>query len=296
MGANAKSLLAAALLAAAPVPSAAAGDACDRLAVMQPKAVEDALRSLSGEVFGKRVDLWTEEDFRNVIAHAEACDGKPEGMLYQVDASQWRHHMQIAANTVVPVSARTSAIRAAYAPRWTWGEVPSCLALVGWRRDPVWHTDNSEELFGLRLRHMSAEQRVLAVGFARECVPVMQLAFANNFVNPDNAEAIARDIEESSAREAEAAKEDPDDLAPALRVEHDGEQVPLAYIGESSRRMVAVANHAEKTGYKLTTEQLIMLSTWADKVRLERDLGPEYLYAESVRKFVHGQMFLGMRN
>lgn len=284
-------MAAAVLMAALSAGTAMAQDACASLALLSPKAVADSLKALSGEVLGKNADLWAVEDFRSVIASAEACHGKPEGMRHRVDAEQWRHHMKSAAETVLAVSERTAAIRTAYAPRWTWGEIPSCVSVLRWRRDPVWHKDNSEDLFGLRLRVMDAEQRALVAGFARECVPVMETVLSANRLPIQDAAALAKDIEESAKREGEAAAENPEYLAPSLRVEHDGKRVPLAYLGESARRMVAVANHAVKTGYRLTTEQLIMLSQWSDKVRSQRSAGPERLYAERIRDFVREQMF-----
>lgn len=297
MRAIAKALAAAALLQMAFSPaSEAADDPCGQLALMQPKAVSDSLKALSGEVFGKSVDLWTTEDFRQVVATARACHGKPQGMRHRVNAGLWQRHMEAAAEAVLPVSARTASIRDAYAPRWTMGEVPSCLEVLGWRRDPVWNKDNSEEIFGLRFRTMDAEQRALAAGFARECVPVMEEILEANKMPVADAAAVANDIEESARREGEAAAEDPEEIAPRLRVEHEGERVPLAYLGETSRRMVAVANHAEKTSYRLTTEQLIMLSTWSDKVRSQRNAGPERLYAERIRDFVREQMFSARRD
>lgn len=292
MRARAKTLTALVIVAVLTSPPATASDdACASLAVMRPQAVADALRSLSGEVLGKAADMWTEADFHNVIAHADACNGKPDGVQFRVNAGQWRHHMQAAAKTVLAVSHHTAAIRQAYAPRWFWGNVPSCISILNWRRDPVWHKDNSAELFGMRLRDMDAEARTLAVGFVRECVPVMETVLKANRMRTTDAVAVADDIASSATREGEAAKEDPDEIADRLQAAHDGERIPLAYIGETAKRMVAAANHAEKSGYRMSTEQLIMLSSWSDKVRNERSEGPERLYAEKVREFVRGQMF-----
>lgn len=293
MGAKAKTAciltLGAGIMAAAP----AAADTCSKMAEMRASSLAGALRVLSPDVLGKPADMWTEADFVNLLDNARACDGKPEGMKVKVDARYWADQLQPVMNAVLPLSGRTAAIREAYAPRWTWGEMPSCVQILSWKRDPLWFSDNSAEIFGKSLAELDLAGRTYVAGFAEECLPVMEAALDLNRMKSPDARAIVDDIEASVARENEAAAEGAEELSDALRLTHEGKRVPLAYIGENSRKMVAVANQAEKSGTKLTTEQMIMLSKWAEQVDKGGKHGPERLFADAIRDIVHRHMFNG---
>jgi len=294
MGAKGNTVLAAATLAMAALATvwpAAAEDSCSRMAVMRPEGIVEALNLFSPDVLGKPADLWGRADFENLLNHAAACDGKPEGMKYRVDAKFWEGQMNPAMERLLPFADRTAAVRAAYAPRWKWGDPPSCLQVLNWKRDPVWLTENSGEVFGKPLAEMDDEGRALAAGFSKECRPVMEAALQANRMDPSAALAIVNDVAAAAEREGEAAKEKPDDLAPALKVYHSGRQVPLAYIGKSSRKMVLIASGAEKAGRKLTTEELIMLSKWAEQIVMEETDSPERLYADAVRTVIGKHLF-----
>lgn len=294
MGAKRNTVLAAAALAAAfafASGQAEAKDVCSEMAVMQPDSIARGLGSMSTDVLGKAADLWSQADFANLLNNAAACDGKPEGMKYKVDSKYWRSQIIPQMQRVLPLSQRTLAIREAYAPHWKGGEPPSCLRMLSWKRDQVWLSDNSGDVFGTPFAEMDDEGRAMAAGFAKECVPVMTAALKANWMAPNGAAAISDDIAASAERESEAARERPETVAPSLRVLHDGRPVPLSYLGKRSRKMVEVASQAENAGRKLTTEEMIMLSKWAEKVVLTGEIGPERLYADAVRRVISNHLF-----
>lgn len=296
MGANWKATFAIAACAAVAGSSmvaapARAEDSCSVMATMRAASVAAALKSLSPDILGKPADLWSQADFANLLNNATACDGKPEGMKYQVNAKYWHEQITPAMQQVLPLSERTASIRTAYAPRWKWGEPPSCLRVLSWKRDPVWLSDNSEEVFGRALSSLDDDGRAMAAGFAKECLPVLEAALLANKLKAPAAQAIVDDIAAAAEREGEAAREGADDLAPTLRVSHDGKTVPLSYLGQNSRKMVEVANNAEKAARKLTTEEMIMLSKWAERVVMDGHDGPERLYADAVRTVISNHLF-----
>lgn len=294
MRAKSKKSLAFAVLMALVSPAGAqtGAEACSTIAQMRPESVANGLRSFSGDVLGKPADMWGHQDYANLLANAAACDGKPDGVTNPVNAKHWSRVMKSAFEKMGPYFARTAAVRDAYSPHWTWGSPPSCLDVLSWKRDPIWLTENSEEVFGKAFSAMDSSGRAMSVGFSKECLPVMEAAVkASKTATAEAAAAIVEDIELAAARAEEASTENPEELAESLRVTHKGQRIPLAYISEASKKMVRFASDIEKRNVKLTTDQLIMLSKWAEKVTNERGQGPERLYADAVRKIIRKQMF-----
>lgn len=269
-------------------------NACEAISKLSPSHIRKSLTSFSSDILGKPADLWTYDDFMNLQQNAVNCHGYPPGVEKdgQVNAREWQSALVAASKEVLAYSAITQSIHKAYKPHWKWGKVPSCLKIVEWKRDPVWFTDNSKDIFGAEIRDISAGDRVIIGGFAKECLPVAERALANNQIKRETAAKIVEDILASIARENEADKEDLRKIAPSLQVEKDGRRIPLAYVGPTAKTWIDFANKFELSGQTMRVEDLITISKWIDLTDDTRDAdSPDIRYAKAMREIVSRRMF-----
>lgn len=286
---NAKIAMVVAIMTAHLSVANASGEACALMASMNPMEVKAALRQMGGPVLGKYPDLWTQADFDNVIENARSCHGRPDGNVRRVSYAVWRDQMKDAAAATAEARAVAAAAREGHAPRWTWGEVPSCISVLGWIRDPVWHGDNSAEIFGIGLANADERERTLVSAFARDCLPVMEESLKRQRKDPEIAGKIVHDIATAAIRAEAVERDGAKDLPAPLKAFHAGRLVPLEYLGEGGRKAVAMAAEAHIMGRRLTTEEMVTITAWADSVTVEE--GPAAAYAEVLKAFVARNVF-----
>jgi len=280
---------------AAPTLPASANENCEIMASLVPNQVRLNLERFSADVLGKPTDLWTEDDFRNLAANAEVCRGtvSETNPSVPVDPAVWARHLNAAASKVLPISAMTHAARNNRKQDWSWGEVPGCMSVLTWKRDPVWNDDNSSEIFGLDLKDMTTHQRKTVRAFTTDCLPVMKEILEIYGKSASTAELIAEDIVRSAEREDLAASENVSMISPSLRVTRNGRRIPLAYLSASTMEAVEIANRYEISGTTMPADELVRLSRWSEKMAKETKDGPDAAYAEAVRKIVGKHLFGG---
>lgn len=275
------------------VPAEATEDPCALLAGMNPRDITKAMVSFSGPVLGKHPEDWTKEDLNNLLSNAHQCDGLPAEANRRVRASKWKPEITKLKDVVLPHATRSQTVRAYFQPEWTAGTLPVCGDLLRWKRDPVWLTNNSKEIFGLSFGEMTDKQRGIALEFAAACVPVMQ-SILKIWKHKGNAsEAFVADMRISSERDATAFAEMTELKSAYISVSWQGNQIPWAYLGENARKMVEMAERAMRENGRFSLEQMTVLSSWIETVDDAGNNGPDKAYANFIKDLISSQMFAG---
>ncbi|MTH95175.1 hypothetical protein [Roseibium sp. RKSG952] len=271
--------------------SADGSDMCFLLAGINPNEVLMAMTKFSGPVLGKHPEDWSKEDMENLRRNAQMCDGLPADGSEQVKASSWNSIVIAIEDRISGIAKQSATIRAYFQPTWGESPLPVCSDLLKWERDPVWLRSNSREIFGEDLGRMSEKKRAIALEFAKACIPVMKDVLRAWRHRGNAAELFVADMERSAARDALAYAE-MDGLKNAyISVEFQGWQIPRAYLGNTARSMVEMAERAMRENGRLSLEQMSVLSSWIDTVYDTGQDGPERAYANFIRTMVSKQMF-----
>lgn len=293
MRANAKFLLAPILILSAQTSAWAGEDICKKLAEMNPNYLVGQLRTYSDNVLGKPAIAWTATDLVNLSQNLKNCNNLPKEPSNgpKVQAHLWRNQLNSIAETILPINNFDRAIADAYKPVWKWGKVPSCQVVLNWKREPVWHSDNSAELFGKSFREVTASEAVIIKGFIKECILVGEKILNLNRMPLQGLQKIAEDINKSIDREVSAGKEDKDYLAPSLRIYHNEKRVPLSYLSPTSKKWVEFVNKFELSGRDMRVDDMVNVSRWTSAVMGRKKDDPDTLFAEAVKQIIAKRTF-----
>ena len=300
---RAKSKILAALLiavaAAAParaqiVQPTAQDKLCQQMVRIDPWDVALKLRLFAGPVLGKDAERWSLEDLQGLLANAQACDGKPQGARPTVSFSQWNLKLNTVYPMIKPVIEASATVRAKYAAAWSLpGGVPLCTALFGFRKDPVWLSNNSAKVFGTPFERMGPDQLAATRSFVGDCAPVLRQILDLRGEKADTADKLAGSIEKSIDRDQKIPMVTIEDLHPSLIAYRDGKRVPLAYVSPGTVSIVRRVNNAIVHGTRIKTQDLVVISKWADDIFRLMPAGPDRAYAEKVKEAATAQMFPG---
>lgn len=267
------------------------GDICTMLAGINPNDVLKAMTKFSGPVLGKHPEDWSQDDMENLRQNARACDGLPADGSKRVNASAWNATVRKIEDRVYSISKRSRTIRAYFQPEWGEEPLPVCAELLKWKRDPVWLRSNSEAIFGQELGRMDEKKRAVALEFANACIPIMKDVLRVWKHKGNAADLFVSDMKLSSARDAQAYAEMDALKNVYISVDYQGWQIPRAYLGNTARSMVEMAERAMSENGRLSLEQMTVLSSWIDTVYDTGQDGPERAYANFIRSMVTKQMF-----
>lgn len=275
-----------------PTRAEAAEDRCARLAAIDNDKLHRALVQFSGKVMGKHPEHWTRADYANLIANAAACDGLPANVRDKIDGRLWGVKLRDAQKQNAEVSSISLAIARAYGEYWDSNdEFPACATFLEWKRDDVWFTNNSKDLFGRSFIEMREEELALYRRLAEACRPAMEKILERWRIDPDTAALTVDSITESIDMDAAARKENPEALPKALQVHHAGRRVPLSYLRATTREVVRRILEVENSDRVMPASTLIRISRWAKQVMDNESAGPDRLYAERIRGIVSEHMF-----
>jgi hypothetical protein len=298
MAAKSKAMfLALALSMLAPVSSPAQpsqAQMCLDIARMPIKSVTDGLKLFVGEVLGKEAELWQEKDFRILLANVQNCDGKPEGLDPKVSYFSWN----LALNAIYPIVLEVTNVTVPIAVKYkgvfpTKGGEMLCTRIFDFRKDPVWLTNNSGEVFGVPFERMTAPQLLSARAFLSECQPVLAQILTLRNKNDSDAEKLVKSINTSIDRDQKIPQIHIDGLVEDLIPVRDGKVVPLAYVSPNTVSVVRRVNTSLLRKTRLRTDDLVLISKWADNVFELIPQGPDRAYAEKVKQAITREMFPG---
>ena len=298
MRAKAKTALLTMLLVASPhlFPEKATADEhqdrCAYMATINADKLHQALTSYAGKVMGKDPEHWSDVDYANLAANAASCDGQPANVVEKVNAEFWRVKLADAQMINADINRASIAIAAAYGGFWkSKEEFPACATFLKWKKNDIWYTNNSRELFGTAFMDMTPTELGFYKRVVTECQPVMGSILDRWRKHPSQAEGIVKSILASIETDALAAGEKEMDVPQNLRIRHDGERVPLSYLRPTTRKVVEKIIMLENTNRVMPTNSLIQISKWASQVEENEDDGPDLMYAKVVKDIVADHMF-----
>lgn len=301
MRAKAKTILIAAVFATALYGNASAQPAavtmthdekCAYLSTIDADKLHQALTSYAGEVMGKEPERWEDADYINLATNADACNGQPVNIVNKVNADFWRMKLADAQKINAEINRRSLAIASTYAKFWTSeGPFPACASFLHWKRDDIWLTNNSKELFGKSFMEMTPDELGFYKRVAQECEPVMGAILDRWRRHPSQAEGIVKSIVQSIELDALAAQEKNLQIPQDMVVMNDGSRIPIAYLRPTTQKVVKRVLALEKANRVMPTNSLLQISKWADQLETEGKEGPDLAYARTIKSIVASHLF-----
>jgi hypothetical protein len=273
-------------------------DRCEQMAAIDPDKLSRALINYAGRVLGKQPEHWSDQDYKNLYANAVSCNGLPAGAAKPVNAEMWRVKLSDAEQQNRPINAASLAIAAAYGGYWNAadGEFPACATFLRWKRDDVWFTNNSADLFGTAFSAMEPKKLAFFRRIVEECRPVMGKILTRWHLNESTAGPIVASVQDSMAKDAQAGIEKDNPLPLSLVIYHGGQKVPVAYLRKTTQDIVRRIAMLENANRVMPTTVLISISKWAEEMeRRERD-GPDVAYARLIKSVIAQHMFANANN
>lgn len=267
-------------------------DVCRLLSRAGVTTTVETLKVFAGDVFGKPAELWQESDFSSLLSHAKICDGKPDDSNQRVSFYSWNLALNNVFPDVVALTDVAVPISAKYSNVWPAREgVALCSSIFAFRKDAIWLTNNSEDVFGVAFESMSAAQLDGARAFLEECKPVLEGILKARGKNKEPVAKIVRSMRLSIDRDSRIREVTIDNLDPELIPRRDGKQVPLAYVSPNTIGILRRVNTSLKGKTPLQTSDQVLISKWADDVFKLVPEGPDRAYAERVKFAITTQMF-----
>ncbi len=299
MAANLKSMVVALAIGFFQIPHAQAaplgpGDMCTNLAQMPVKQVTDGLRLFAGDVLGKNAELWQEKDFLALLANVRNCDGKPEGLEPTVSFFSWN----TALNAIYPIVGKITAVTVPISEKYKdTFPLPEgrmlCTGIFDFRKDPIWLSNNSDQIFGIPFEKMTPSQLEAARAFLSECQPVLVEVLKLRGKNDADAAKLVKSINTSIDRDQKIPQVHIENLVDDLVPVRDGKAVPLAYVSPNTVSVVRRVNTSLLRKVRLQTDDMVLISKWADNVFDLIPEGPDRAYAEKVKLAITREMFPG---
>lgn len=267
-------------------------DRCAYLSQVDADKLLVALTSYAGKVMGKYPEHWVAADYANLAANAVSCHGLPADVQNKVNAEFWTMKLAAAQKSNLEINARSTAIAAAYGKYWTKDEeFPACVSFLRWKRDDVWYTNNSDDLFGTAFYDMDPETLGLYKRVAEECLPVMKSILERWRSPQGEADGIVKSILSSIEMDALAAQEAKLKVPESLQVEYGGRRIPISYLRPTTQKVVHKIISLENADRIMPTNALIQISKWAEQVETDDKDGPDLLYAQRIKSIVADHMF-----
>jgi hypothetical protein len=301
MAAKLKAILLAASIGLAPnatfsqqAVAKSTGDLCLDMASIPIQSITEKLKLFAGDVLGKNAELWQEADFQALLTNARNCNGKPEGIDPAVSFSSWN----LALTTIYPMVRRITDVTVPLTERYK-GIFPVeggrmlCTKIFDFRKDSVWLTNNSDEVFGTPFEKMTPTQLTSARSFMADCQPALEEVLKLRGKNGDDAAKLIKSINTSIDRDQKIPAVQIDNLVEDLIPVRDGRVIPLAYVSPNTVAVVRRVNTSLLRKVRLQTDDLVLISQWADNVFQLVPEGPDRAYAERVKNAITKQMFPG---
>lgn len=299
MAAKLKSMVVALAIGVFQIPHAQAaqpgpGEMCTNLAQMPIKSVTDGLRLFAGDVLGKSAELWQEQDFLTFLANVRNCDGKPEGLEPTVSFYSWN----LALNAIYPIVRKITAVTVPISEKYKdVFPLPEgrmlCTRIFDFRKDPVWLANNSDEVFGTPFEKMTPSQLQAARAFLSECQPALVEILRLRGKNDSDVARLVKSINTSIDRDQKIPQVHIENLVEDLIPIRDGKAVPLAYVSPNTVSVVRRVNTSMLRKIRLQTDDMVLISKWADNVFDLIPEGPDRAYAEKVKLAITREMFPG---
>lgn len=273
----------------------ASQDICMVLAHYDFEKTVNALTTFRADVFGKNPERWTVDDVKNLLANVSACDGKPLNVLltFRVSAGNWKRALNdYRVRNFLEISNRSTQLGDEYQKAWpTSMKMPFCADLLKWKRDPVWFTNNAEDLFGGSFYQLNDADGNIVTKYVQACSPVLIEILKARQLDPKIADKFVNDITESIKRDQSAAIWNNVKLVPEFELKKDEKPIPLAYLSKPTRDIVIKLNAAITNNVLLDTDSLGQISTWIGDMNRANVKGPDQLYVEAIKSVVSNQLF-----
>lgn len=267
-------------------------DVCRTLSQAGVSSTVETLKVFAGKVFGKPAELWQQTDFSTLLSHAKICDGKPEDSNQRVSFYSWNLALNNVYPDVIALTDISIPVSKKYVGVWPGNDgVALCSSIFAFRKDPIWLTNNSKEVFGVPFETMTAAQLDGARTFLDDCSPVLEGILKARGKNKEPVEKIVRSIKLSIDRDSRIPEVAIENLDPELVPIRDGKAVPLAYLSPNTVGILRRVNTSLLRRTPLQTSDQVLISKWADDVFKLVPEGPDRAYAERVKFAITTQMF-----
>ena len=226
-------------------PAAAWGQACVQLSMIDEVSLRDSLKSLSDDVLGKPALTWQEADFDGLLATAKHCHNFSNGTR-TVRFGSWQSMLNQARETVLPISKRLQETERAVAQMTlSKGKLPNCVKAIEFSFQSDDGFDNSAALFGQDLAESTPADIDTMISFIQVCgqylphVAALKLSVDEKSINAFLQQTVERmhsvkdRIVNRGGREARASD---------LKALHDGREIPMILLSESTYRLVSEVN------------------------------------------------------
>lgn len=268
---------------------------CMTMARTNAATVSESLELFAGEPLGKPPELWETKDFQALLANAKVCDGLPANVIEKVRFTEWSSAMNAVYPSVKAVSDVSVPVFAKYAGMWPGAkEGILCSRIFDFRKDPIWLSNNADEMFGIAFEKMSPAQLQAVRSYTSECKPALLGILKSrpgNTMPTGIIDRLLKSIGLSLDRDQKIPDVHIDNLVKDLIPVRDGKPVPLAYVSPNTVGIVRRVNTSLLRNVKMQTEDLVLISKWAEDVYKLTPEGPDRAYAERVRTVVQKQMF-----
>lgn len=267
---------------------------CVEMATTSIEATKDKLRLFAGNVFGKPPELWQENDFNILLANAKACDGQPVGLTPQVSYQAWANAVHNTATRMKPITDITVPLTEQFKNVFPVkdGRI-LCTHLFDFRKDDHWFTNNSGDIFGVPFESMDDRMRESARSFMAACEPALVEILKNRGKIGTEVAPLLKSMNVSIDRDQNIPKVQIENLVEELTPRRNGKVVPLAYVSPNTVSVVRRVNTSMLRKVRMQTDDMVLISKWADNVfDLVRE-GPDRAYAEKVKEVVRRGMFPG---
>lgn len=262
---------------------------------MDPQVVATQLENWD-TVFGKPAIEWTEEDYKQLLDLAYACNGAFTADGVVVDGKLWYDAISKAEEEVFPVAGVHQEImrRAAQAgaDQITY---PACAALVTYIQDDIAMTDGSKALFGVDYMAMTDADLQRAIDHINNCTAFLP-DFAsdhlgvtkretNTLLNQMMTKALYIQAHRNEWKYWRGKK--PTDLI----VKIDGVEILPTFTSAKTRAMVQRFNRAASFPGGFSLETISALVQIADDILNDSPTAYDADYANEVKRLVQKDIF-----
>lgn len=276
-------------------------DNCSALAHFNATKTANAIFTFAMPVFGKHPERWTVTDVENLMKNAKECDNKP--VEYAVGSrvyySNWRFAMaDERVKRFLDLANKSTQVRDLVKEKWPEQmKIPYCSDLLKWRRDPIWLTNNSKDIFGQAFIETKDESLPILKLYVEACLPIMEGILKARKVGRSGAVKITAtkitvDILSGLERDMSAQRWQEIALIPELQLVHNNQIVQLAYVSDQTRDIALKINTSEQNKIPLDIDTLSTISAWInDMNRRNTNDGPDALFVAALKTIVSRQLF-----
>lgn len=258
-----------------------------------PNFVESKMASLDGDLFGKKITYWTENDFISIINALKQCKGykSSDGAIvldeYYYNESFGKYKDKIlnlskiqqkASDSISGMDINTINLN-------------DCLSLVFWKRNIETEVNNSKDIFGKDFQYMTSKERSAAKEFTNQCLPFAKIVLSIYREDIEKAPKIFDDIVYVIDLEEKAFNE-PRRADGGLRATINGRDIPLAFVDDRAKEIIMIVDRSVRSGTQLNPNLVSRVVEWASSTNADVDSNAyEKAFAKKIMSFINDKAF-----